>query len=141
MSLFGGVRTRWGCRVFWAEWWVDSWEFIFGIGLCAVSCLSDQSKCAIVKTNCLKGRGMKVRIEIDTRTFVRFWLVVIGFAAVILAIWVARGALITLGLALFLALALNPPVSRLVKLLPGNNRVGATALAYLLVVVLLGGFL
>ncbi len=84
---------------------------------------------------------MKVRIEIDTRTFIRFWLVVFGFAAVILMIWIAKSALITIGIALFLALALNPPVNRLARLLPGKSRVGATAIAYLIVVALLGGFL
>jgi predicted PurR-regulated permease PerM len=83
---------------------------------------------------------MKVRIEIDTRTFVRFWLVVIGFAFVILAIYSARTALIILGTALFLALALNKPVSYLATHLPGKSRVAGTATAYILVVAILGVF-
>lgn len=83
---------------------------------------------------------MKVKIEIDTRTFVRFWLVVIGFAFAILAIYSARTALIIIGVAFFLALALNAPVSYLAKHLPGRSRVGGTAIAYVLVVVLLGAF-
>ncbi|HEX6416807.1 MAG TPA: AI-2E family transporter [Candidatus Saccharimonadales bacterium] len=81
---------------------------------------------------------MKVRIEIDTKTFVRFWLVVIGFAFAILAIYSASAALIILGIAFFLALALNAPVSFLAKHLPGKSRVGGTALAYIVVVALLG---
>ncbi len=81
---------------------------------------------------------MKVRIDIDTRTFVRFWLVVIGFGLAALAIYSARTALIILGISLFLALALNIPVSKLSRRLPGKSRVGATAIAYLAVVVLLG---
>lgn len=81
---------------------------------------------------------MKVRIEIDTKTFVRFWLVVIGFAFAILAIYSARTALIILGIAFFLALALNAPVSFLAKYLPGKSRVGGTALAFIVVVALLG---
>ena len=80
---------------------------------------------------------MKVRIEIDTRTFVRFWLVVIGFAFAILAIYSARTALIMLGAALFLALALNAPVSFLAKYLPGKSRVGGTAIAFVIVVLIL----
>jgi len=84
---------------------------------------------------------VRTRIEIDTRTFVRFWLVVLGFLAVILALWIARGALITIGIALFLALALNPPVSMIARRLPGKSRVGATFISYLAVLVLLGGFL
>jgi predicted PurR-regulated permease PerM len=83
---------------------------------------------------------MKVKIEIDTRTFVRFWLVVIGFAFAILAIYSARTALILIGVAFFLALALNAPVSYLAKYLPGRSRVGGTAIAYVLVVALLGAF-
>lgn len=83
---------------------------------------------------------MKVRIEIDTKTFVRFWLVVIGFAFAILAIYSARTALILLGIAFFLALALNAPVTYLARHLPGKSRVAATAVAYILVVALLGIF-
>lgn len=83
---------------------------------------------------------MKTRIEIDTKTFVRFWLVVIGFAFAILAIYSARTALILLGIAFFLALALNAPVTYLAKYLPGKSRVGGTAIAYVLVVAILGAF-
>lgn len=83
---------------------------------------------------------MKVRIEIDTRTFVRFWLVVLGFAVAILAIYSARTALIIVGTALFLALALNEPVTRLARHLPGKSRVAGTAIAYVVVVVVLGAF-
>lgn len=84
---------------------------------------------------------MKVRIEIDTKTFVRFWLVVIGFAFALLAIYSARTALIILGVAFFLALALNAPVSKLAKHLPGRSRVAGTAIAYVTVVAILASFL
>lgn len=84
---------------------------------------------------------MKTRIDIDTRTFVRFWLVVIGFGFAIFAIYHARVALVILGVALFLALALNGPVSRISRILPGKSRVAATALAYVLVVVILGSII
>lgn len=84
---------------------------------------------------------MKVRIEIDTRTFVRFWLVVIGFAFAILAIYTASTALIILGTALFLALALSRPVNILVRYLPGKNRVLPTALAFIVVLLVLGVFM
>ncbi|MEO5950378.1 MAG: AI-2E family transporter [Candidatus Saccharimonadales bacterium] len=83
---------------------------------------------------------MKVQIEIDTRTFVRFWLVVIGFALALLAIYSALSALIIIGAAFFLAMALNGPVSRVARILPGRSRVGATAIAYIIVVLLIGVF-
>lgn len=89
---------------------------------------------------CYTTNKMKVRIEIDTNTFVRFWLVVIGFAFAILAIYSARTALILLGISFFLALALNPPVSFIAKHLPGESRVIGTAMAYVIVILLLGGF-
>jgi predicted PurR-regulated permease PerM len=81
---------------------------------------------------------MKTNIEIDTRTFVRFWLVVVGLALIVLLIYKASAALVILGTALFLALALNAPVSRISKRLPGKSRVGATAIAYVAVIVFLG---
>lgn len=84
---------------------------------------------------------MKVRIEIDTRTFVRFWLVVIGFVLAALFIISAKQALIIIGTAFFLALALNRPVSALASYLPGKSRVGGTALAYVVVILLIGTFI
>lgn len=81
---------------------------------------------------------MKVRIEIDTKTFVRFWLVVIGFGLAGLMIYAAREALMILGAALFLALALSYPVSKLAQLFPGKSRLAGTATAFASLVVLLG---
>lgn len=80
---------------------------------------------------------MKVKIEIDTKTFIRFWLVVIGFGLAGLTIYLAQTALVILGTALFLALALNRPVARLAKLIPGKSRLGGTALAFTLLIVFL----
>lgn len=77
---------------------------------------------------------MKVRIEIDTKTFVRFWLVVVGFFFAILLLYNARTALTIIGIAFFLAIALNGPVSRLAKHLPGKSRVLSTAIAFVLVI-------
>lgn len=84
---------------------------------------------------------MKVHIDIETKVFIRFVLVVLGFGLTLMAIYMSRSALILLGISLFLALALNPPVAKITKRLPGNSRVGATAIAYLFVVALLGGFI
>lgn len=81
---------------------------------------------------------MKVRIDIDTGTFVRFWLVVIGFGLAGLMIYSAREALIIIGVALFLAVALNGPVARLASMLPGRSRLGGTALAFVSIIALLG---
>jgi len=81
---------------------------------------------------------MKTKIDIDTRTFVRFWLVVFGIGLAAVLLYKAQTALIILGVSAFLALALNGPVSTIAKKLPGRSRVGATAIAYLAVVLIIG---
>lgn len=83
----------------------------------------------------------RVRIDIDTKTFVRFWLVVIAFAFVILAIYTSLTALVLIGIAFFLAMALNIPVSFIARHLPGKSRVGGTAIAFVLVVAVLTTFI
>ncbi len=80
---------------------------------------------------------MKVRIEIDTKTFVRFWLVVIGFGLAGLMIYASREALMIISTALCLALALNYPVKKIAGWLPGKSRLGGTALAFTSLIVFL----
>ncbi|MCL2451360.1 AI-2E family transporter [Candidatus Saccharibacteria bacterium] len=75
-----------------------------------------------------------VKLGIGTGTFVRFWLVILAFIAVIGTAWVARGAIITVLVSFFLALVLNRPVSFIARHLPGKSRVIATLIAYVLVV-------
>lgn len=81
------------------------------------------------------------RIDVETKTFVRFFLVVIGFGVLVLGFINALQALIILGISLFLALALNTPVTMLARRLPGRSRVGATAIAYVSVIAILGAVL
>lgn len=83
---------------------------------------------------------MKTTVEAPTRTFIRFWLVPLGLGLAGFAIYSARTAIIILGTALFLALALNAPVSKLARYLPGKSRAISTAIAYVVVVVLIGAF-
>lgn len=84
---------------------------------------------------------MKVRIEIDTKTFIRFWLVVIGFIFVIWLMFLAQSALIIIGSALFLALALSAPVSALRRRIPRLSRGSATAIAFVAVILFLFTFI
>ena len=80
---------------------------------------------------------MKVKVEIDTKTFVRFWLVIVGFSLAALLAYNARTALILVGISFFLAIALSKPVAWFAKKLPGNSRLGATALSFLMIVAAL----
>lgn len=80
---------------------------------------------------------MKVQIDIETSTFIRFWLVVIGFIVGALILYKARVALVIIGSAIFFAIAMSPWVSRLAKILPSKSRVLGTSLAYLAIVSIL----
>lgn len=84
---------------------------------------------------------MKVRIEIETKTFVRFWLVVLAFVVGLWLIASAKQALLILGCAFFLALILNGPVGMLANRLPGKSRAAGTAIAFSTVILLLGAFM
>jgi predicted PurR-regulated permease PerM len=77
---------------------------------------------------------MRTKIDIDTRTFVRFWLVIFGIVLVAALLYRAQLGLIILGVSFFLALALNRPVSAIARKLPGRSRVAATAIAYVAVI-------
>lgn len=83
---------------------------------------------------------MKVRIDIDTNTFVRFWLVVIGFGLAGMMIYMSKTALLIIGVALFLAVALSKPVAKIASILPGRSRLGGIAIAYTSLVVAIGLF-
>lgn len=77
---------------------------------------------------------MKNGIQIDTRTFVRFWLVVFALGLVGFLLFKAQVGLIIIGVAFFLTMALHTPVTKIASKLPGRSRVGATALAYVAVI-------
>lgn len=83
---------------------------------------------------------MKVKIEIDTATFVRLFLVAAGFVLAVLAVWKLTPSLMIVLISFFLAMALNPPVSFLAKRLPSHSRVLATAVSYVVVLSIIGFF-
>lgn len=68
----------------------------------------------------------------------RFWLVVIGFILCGWMIYSAREALVIIGAALFLALALSHPVRMLAHLFPSKSRLAGTAAAFVSLVLILG---
>jgi predicted PurR-regulated permease PerM len=85
-----------------------------------------------------------VDLNIPTRIVVRVMLVVLATLIALSAVRQASHALILIATALFLALALNAPVHWISKHLPGkskNSRTAATGISFLLVIVLLTGFL
>lgn len=76
--------------------------------------------------------------DVPTSTFIRFWLVMVGFLASLVVVYLSYKAILLIVIAAFLAIALNTPVSGIAKRLPGRSRVGATAIAYIIV---MGGLL
>ena len=82
--------------------------------------------------------GRELKLSVSTGTFVRFWLVILGFIVLAGAIWIARTPLIMLAISFFLALVLNRPVSFLARHLPGKSRSFAIFIAYLIVAAMIG---
>lgn len=83
---------------------------------------------------------MTAKIEIDLKSFVRLLLVVSAFVASVFLLWKLMPVLLIIIVSFFLAIALNKPVSKLARRLPGHSRTLATALSYVIFVVLLGLF-
>lgn len=83
---------------------------------------------------------MKVKIEIDSSTFVRLFLVAAAFVGGIFLLWKLTPSLMIILVSLFLAMALNPPVAALANKLPGHSRILATTVSYIIVLAILGFF-
>ena len=83
---------------------------------------------------------MKVKIEIETATFVRLFIVATVFLGSLFLVWKLTPSLMIVLVSLFLAMALNPPVSALASRLPGHSRILATAVSYIIVMAIIGFF-
>ncbi|MBI3983741.1 AI-2E family transporter [Candidatus Microgenomates bacterium] len=81
---------------------------------------------------------MKLKLTIENHTILRVLTVTGLFIGSVAFVWTTRQVWILLLVAFFFALALNPPVSWLARKLPKRSRGLATALAYLLVILVLG---
>ncbi|MBR5027157.1 AI-2E family transporter [Candidatus Saccharibacteria bacterium] len=86
---------------------------------------------------------MGKQIEVDTRTFIRFWLVLLGIGLIILFLYKALTGLIIIGISIFLALALKPLVSKLNNFLgkhfgmEKNHKTASAVIAYSIIVTIL----
>jgi predicted PurR-regulated permease PerM len=86
----------------------------------------------------------EVAVTVSFETFAKVIAMVVGTIILLMAVRKASHALLLIFVAFFLALALNAPVNWLSQRLPGKRRGSrslATSLSFLLVIVLLGGFL
>ena len=64
---------------------------------------------------------MSKTVEVDTRTFVRFWLVIAILALAVVLIDRATTGILIVGIAIFLAIAVRPLVAKVAKLLGGRH--------------------
>lgn len=86
----------------------------------------------------------EVAITVTTETFVRLAVLTVGTIVLLLAVKKASHALLLIFIAFFFALALNAPVHWVSERLPGKqrgSRTMATAVSFVIVVLLLVGFI
>lgn len=81
---------------------------------------------------------MSRTIDVDTRTFVRFWLVILGFGLAALFVWKAWEALVIIGIALFLTIAIRPLAQRINRLTKKDHAASSSIIAYTIVIGILG---
>lgn len=81
---------------------------------------------------------MTVKVTVNNQTVLRVIGVTLAAVLLLAAIYTTRQALVLIAVSIFLAMALNPPVSYLASRLPGNSRGVATAISYLVVLSLIG---
>jgi len=79
-------------------------------------------------------------IEIETKTFIRFWLVILGFAALGFFIYSAREALALIAISAFIAIAIRPLAVKVDKFIHKKTKTKSklpSVLAYLIVVLVI----
>lgn len=81
---------------------------------------------------------MTVNVTFDTKTVFRFIGVVVVAVLGLMLLYEIRQALVIIAMSVFLALALNPPVSFIASRLPHGGRGVATAISYSVVLTLIG---
>jgi predicted PurR-regulated permease PerM len=81
---------------------------------------------------------MKIQTSISNHTVIRVLSMVLAYAFGVWLIYVTREALVLIGIALFLAIALSPPVNFLARKMPRGSRGLATGIAYLVTLSIVG---
>ncbi len=79
---------------------------------------------------------MHKTIDVDTKTFIRFWLVILGFALGGLLIWRAKDGLIIILISIFFAIALRPLANRIDKIDKKHIRKDLSSILAVIIVVI-----
>lgn len=81
---------------------------------------------------------MSRAIEVDTKTFVRFWAVIFVIAVLGLMVWKALTGLIIIGIAAFIAIALQPLARKISRLFKQDGTTFSSVMAYALIIGIFG---
>lgn len=79
----------------------------------------------------------KKSIEVDTKTFVRFWLVILGLGLLALFVWKALSGLIIVGIAIFFAIAIQPLANKIKRLTKCGDSSTASIIAYASIIIII----
>lgn len=85
----------------------------------------------------MKNNQEVVHVTVKATTFVKALSILLGVVFTLMLINKTASVLTLIAIAIFLAIALNPPVSWIARRLKSHSRVRATALAYILVMFIL----
>lgn len=80
-------------------------------------------------------------VEVETKTFVRFWLVIVALGVLGLFLWRARTGIVLVGVSIFLAVAIRPLALKLERMLGGRKRRGAASVLAVVIVVSVVGLI
>ncbi|MCE7936693.1 AI-2E family transporter [Candidatus Saccharibacteria bacterium CPR2] len=84
---------------------------------------------------------MATQLQIDNRTIVRIVVIIGSFVVGVWLVHTLKQPLVIIAMSIFLAMALNPPVSYLAKKMPKDSRGLATGVAYTVVLLILATML
>ena len=79
---------------------------------------------------------MSKTIDVDTRTFVRFWLVILGLGIIGLLIWQAMPGILVVLTSIFFAVALRPIAKRIDNIDKKKERRGLASVMSVVIVVI-----
>ncbi len=91
-----------------------------------------------------KSDNKTIEVDISTQTFIKIAVLVVAMLLLVVIFRKTSHALLLIFVSFFLALALNAPVHAISKIIPGKlkgNRSLATTISFLIVVIILGGFI
>ena len=81
----------------------------------------------------------KYIVEVETKTFIRFWLVILGFVIVFYFFFAAKQAIAIIGIAALLAIAIRPFATRVDRIIGKKKQATLSSiLAYLVILLVLG---